>query len=287
MSRSDSSRGESDPGAIGGPAATQDGGGARIPGMLIAPDTPLATVLHPSPNIEPRRGGGGPDILLLHYTGMHSCQRAIQWLADPRSKVSCHYVIDTDGTVTQMVAESLRAWHAGVGVWAGSDDVNSRSIGIEIHNPGHDQGYPPFPEAQMRAVIALSRDIVRRHAIAPRNVLAHSDIAPTRKIDPGEAFDWPRLAREGVGHWVEPAALAVGDAVAVGEAGLARARRLLASYGYGIAGDADAAATATVVRAFQRHFRPARVDGIVDASTLDTLERLVASAAAAPAPPTA
>lgn len=240
------------------------------------------------------------DILLLHYTGMKSCERAIAWLADPRSKVSCHYVVDTDGTITQMVPEGLRAWHAGVSYWAGIDDVNSHSIGIEIHNPGHDDGYPMFPEAQMHAVIALCRDIVARNEIRPERVLAHSDVAPSRKIDPGEKFDWARLSRAGVGHWVEPAAPT--DAVAsdqnvaassmnrAAEADqgrgteasshreVSRARALLAAYGYAIPleGSADADFT-TVVRAFQRHFRPQRVDGLLDASTLDTLERLVAA----------
>ena len=255
-----------------------------LPAPPLVPDSRLVGRLHPSPNVEPRRGCSRPDILLLHYTGMRSCEKAIGWLADPRSKVSCHYVVDCDGTVVQMVAEALRAWHAGVASWGGVRDVNSHSIGIEIHNPGHDQGYPEFPEAQMAAVTALCRDIVARNAIPPERVLAHSDVAPARKIDPGEKLDWARLWAAGVGHWVQPAPLRMSTkadptvaALPAGAADTQRARHLLAAYGYGLAPDADAAEVATVVRAFQRHFRPARVDGTVDASTLDTLERLAAA----------
>src|SRR5690606_8241728 len=143
--------------------------------------------------------------LVLHYTGMMSAPRAIAWLAEPASRVSCHYVIDEAGLITQMVAESARAWHAGVGSWAGETDINSASIGIEIQNPGHDLGYPDFPEAQMKAVIDLSQDIIARNGIPSTRVLAHSDVSPGRKIDPGEKFDWAGLHAAGVGHWVAPA----------------------------------------------------------------------------------
>jgi N-acetylmuramoyl-L-alanine amidase len=123
--------------------------------LLAAADSPHVNALHPSPNIEPRQAGYRPDMLLLHYTGMHSCEKAIDWLARPESKVSCHYVVAEDGTITQMVAESMRAWHAGQSIWSGTTDINSCSIGIEIHNPGHAQGYPDFPDAQMDAVTRL------------------------------------------------------------------------------------------------------------------------------------
>lgn len=245
--------------------------------MIVRPDTRLSAHLHASPNIEPRRGRARPDILLLHYTGMLSGAKAIAWLADPRSRVSCHYVVDEDGAITQMVAEDRRAWHAGVGVWEGVGDVNSRSIGIEIHNPGHDLGYPDYPAAQMQAVTALCQDIIARQGIAAHRVLAHSDIAPDRKKDPGEKFDWAALASAGVGHWVEPAAVTPTGADANATA-ITHAQRLLSDYGYGIAasGTLDEA-TRKVVIAFQRHFRPARVDGALDASTIDTLQRLVAA----------
>jgi N-acetylmuramoyl-L-alanine amidase len=178
-----------------------------------------------------------------------------------------------------MVGESERAWHAGVGTWHGDSDINSRSIGIEIHNPGHELGYPDFPSAQMQAVIALAHDIVRRSAIPPERVLAHSDIAPDRKIDPGEKFSWSYLAARGIGHWVAPTPVSVrdpGEGPGSTAAAVGTAQRLLAAYGYGVprTGMLDAPTTA-VVAAFQRHFRPERVDGRIDGSTLDTLARLV------------
>ncbi len=247
--------------------------------MIKEPDSRLVRRVHAAANCEPRRGGVRPDMLLLHYTGMVSCERAIDWLARAESRVSCHYVVDVDGTITQMVAEADRAWHAGAGSWGGETDVNSRSIGIEIHNPGHELGYPDFPLPQMQAVAALSRDIVSRNGIAPERVLAHSDIAPDRKIDPGEKFDWAWLAGEGVGHWVmpEPILDAVAERLyAPTSAEVAQVQRDLAAYGYGVdvTGEPDAR-TASVVAAFQRHFRPARVDGRIDLSTRATLTRLL------------
>lgn len=249
--------------------------------MIRGADSSLVHAVHPSPNHEPRRGRAAPSILLLHYTGVASAALAIEWLATPASRVSCHYVIDEAGHITQMVPEAMRAWHAGEGAWAGDRDINSRSIGIEIHNVGHARGYPPFPDAQIGAVLALARDIVARHGIAPECVLAHSDVAPARKTDPGEKFPWDRLAAAGVGHWVTPAPLDTSDAgFAVGQQApqVAEMRALLAAYGYGIApGPAFDAATEAVVRAFQRHFRPARVDGRIDRSTLATLRSLHAA----------
>jgi N-acetylmuramoyl-L-alanine amidase len=235
--------------------------------------SPLRHHWCPSPNVEPRAGGARPDILLLHYTGMKSAESACAWLCNPRSKVSCHYVIDEAGRISQLVDEELRAWHAGESFWQGERDINSRSIGIEIHHPGQGHDHD-FPEAQMEAVVALSRDIVRRHRLRPERVLAHSDVAPARKIDPGERFDWRRLHFAGVGHWVEPAPLGIeGPATDIGQV-----QRQLARYGYGIeiTGRHDTQ-TAAVLRAFQRHFRQARVDGVADASTMDTLGRLIAS----------
>lgn len=234
----------------------------------------------PSPNIGPRRAAARPEMIILHYTGMGSAERACAWLCDPASGVSCHYLVDEAGRVTQMVDEAMRAWHAGVSSWKGQDDVNSRSIGIEIHNPGHGLGYPDFPEAQMQAVTGLCGAILRRHAIRPEMVLAHSDVAPGRKIDPGEKFDWRGLHRAGIGHWVEPVPLEAGPALRLGDGGDAvRAlQALLAHYGYGIeaSGHYDKAMEA-VVAAFQRHFRTQRVDGLADRSTLATLDRLVAA----------
>lgn len=241
---------------------------------LFKPDTALADAVFPSPNSGERRPGLHPTILVLHYTGMANAKKAIDWLSRPESQVSCHYVIDIDGRVTQMVPEAARAWHAGQSFWAGETDINSASVGVEIQNPGHADGYHTFPRAQMRSVRDLSLDIVRRHAIRPERVLAHSDIAPARKIDPGEKFDWRWLAKAGVGHWIEPLPVRDHDTADVLHGTIAEsARALLAAYGYGVG--ADDASLTSVVAAFQRHFRPARVDGFIDHSTFATLERLV------------
>jgi N-acetylmuramoyl-L-alanine amidase len=244
----------------------------------FAPDSPFVSHLAPSPNFGERRGRLRPDMLILHYTGMPSCEDAIRCLASPQSGVSCHYVVDEQGAITQMVPETLRAWHAGVSHWQGAEDINSCSIGIEIHNPGHDGGYPDFPDAQMAAVEALCLDIARRNGVPPRRVLAHSDVAPRRKIDPGEKFDWARLARAGIGHWVEPAGLTGEARFELGDAGdgVMALQRNLRAYGYGI--DATGAFdehTRIVVSAFQRHFRPTLVDGRADRSTVETLDALL------------
>ncbi|MFT3733200.1 MAG: N-acetylmuramoyl-L-alanine amidase [Hyphomicrobium sp.] len=247
--------------------------------MTFKPDTPLVNAVHPARNHEPRRGGAKASILVLHYTGMLSAEKAIDWLARPESGVSCHYVIDERGRITQLVREDLRAWHAGASYWRGETDINSHSIGIEIHNPGHQLGYPEFPAKQMKAVIALSTDIVRRHHIAPDNILAHSDVAPGRKIDPGEKFNWLQLAKEGLGLWVRPLPVRADDpGLGLGAEGPAvlAAQQNLAAYGYDVDAngrlDAD---TEKVLKAFQLHFRPRRVDGRLDRSTEVTLERLL------------
>lgn len=232
-----------------------------------------------SPNFGSRRAAGRrPDILLLHYTGMQSGEGAEAWLCDPASEVSSHYLVHEDGAIVQMVRESDRAWHAGKSSWRGETDINSRSIGIEIVNPGHAFGYPDFPGAQIEAVIGLCRGIVARHNIPPDRVLAHSDVAPGRKIDPGEKFPWDRLHRAGVGHFAAPAPIRSGACLTSGESGgqVEDLQSMLALLGYGIeiTGLFDAA-TKAVVEAFQRHFRPETVDGIADPSTLETLRNIV------------
>ncbi|WP_333795097.1 N-acetylmuramoyl-L-alanine amidase [Hyphomicrobium sp.] len=251
--------------------------------LIDRPDSPLVADLHPSPNIEPRRPGFVPSMLLLHYTGLPTVERALDVLSRPDCKVSCHYVVDETGRIIQMVAEEARAWHAGLSSWAGETDINSASIGIEIQNPGHTLGYPDFPATQMQAVAALSRDILGRHEIPPERVLAHSDVALGRKIDPGEKFDWAWLAAQGVGHWVAPAPLDEGDEgwpPGTERPEILHARAALAAYGYGVEteGGLDAHLQ-TAVRAFQLHFRQARCDGRLDSSTLDTLSRLTAARA--------
>lgn len=251
--------------------------------MTIAPDSPLATLWCPAPNREPRANGRAPDMLVLHYTGMESAEAALDWLTRAESKVSCHYLVDEDGRITQMVRESERAWHAGQSLWAGETDLNSCSIGIEIHNPGHDIDYRDFPEAQMRAVVALAGDILSRHKIPPARVVAHSDIAPGRKRDPGEKFDWAALARAGIGLYVPPVPAGEDQGLGLGDEGKAvlELQQDLAAFGYGveITGTFGKGLEA-VVQAFQRHFRPERVDGIADRSTRETLKRLLAAQAA-------
>ncbi len=245
--------------------------------MSIRADSACVTCCVAAANHEPRRDGRRPDLLLLHYTGMRSATGAVDWLTRAESKVSCHYAVDEHGMITQMVPETLRAWHAGVSHWAGEDDVNSCSIGIEIHNPGHHIDYWDFSPAQMAAVEALCVDIVRRNGIRPERVLGHSDVAPQRKDDPGEKFDWRRLAKAGVGLWVEPAPLQDDAGLDVHDCGpaVSRLQQRLKAIGYGVptSGTYDEA-TRRVVLAFQRHWRQTRCDGRADASTLETLTRL-------------
>jgi N-acetylmuramoyl-L-alanine amidase len=249
------------------------------------PDSRLVHHVWPSPNHDQRAGGLATDILLLHYTGMESTAAALARLCDPVAKVSSHYVVDEDGKITQLVPEARRAWHAGVSSWEGVADINSRSIGIEIGNVGHDLGYPDFPDAQIDAVIALCRDIIHRHHIRADRVLAHSDIAPARKADPGEKFPWERLHRAGVGAWVAPKPPST-PALGPGDRGdeVADLQDSLRRYGYAIepTGIYDEATTA-VVTAFQRHFRPACVDGRADRSTVAALQALLAARDGKPA----
>lgn len=247
--------------------------------MTFAPDCHLVTGVHAADNQEPRRGGVKPSLIILHYTGMPSAAKAIDWLSRAESGVSCHYVVDEEGRVTQLVPESLRAWHAGASYWRGETDLNSHSVGIEIQNPGHQHGYPDFPEAQMRGVIALAKDIMRRHPISVDGVLAHSDVAPGRKIDPGEKFNWALLAKEGLGIWVRPSPARSDDpGLGIGDRGprVVSAQEHLASYGYNVKPSGVLDETMEkVLKAFQSHFRPRRVDGRLDRSTEVTLERLI------------
>jgi N-acetylmuramoyl-L-alanine amidase len=243
-----------------------------------SPDSALVARFVASPNYGARRGYSRPNCLILHYTGMPTGEAALKALTDPASEVSAHYLIWEDGSIDQLVAESGRAWHAGRGSWKGETDLNSASIGIEIVNPGHDGGSPPFPLAQIEATIALAGDICARWAVAPERVLAHSDVAPARKRDPGEVFPWATLWRSGLGHWTKPAAISGSPLFAHEEEGppVRALQTMLALYGYGveITGVYDRQ-TRQVVTAFQRHFRPARVDGEADASTAATLKALI------------
>jgi N-acetylmuramoyl-L-alanine amidase len=241
-------------------------------------DSHLVTAVHPSPNLGERRGMKQPDMLVLHYTGMQDSRAALERLCEESSEVSAHYLVFEDGRIVQMVPETKRAWHAGLSSWGGESDINSRSIGIEICNPGHDFGYPKFPKQQIDAVIALCEDIVRRHRIRADRVLAHSDVAPARKQDPGEKFPWGALHRKGVGCWVRPAVTLRRKAFRLGDNGeeIRAAQEQLREYGYEItAGGKFDEQTKSVVAAFQRHFRPKRVDGVLDAQTRATLAKLL------------
>lgn len=249
--------------------------------MDFPPDSPIVNELSASPNFEPRAGGRSPDMIVLHYTGMPTAEGAlIRLCEDKEPRVSSHYLVHEDGSVVQLVQEAMRAWHAGISVWEGDTDINSRSIGIEIVNPGHDFGYPDFPERQIETVIALCKDIVARHKIRADRVLAHSDVAPGRKIDPGEKFPWRALHESGVGHFVMPKPFVSALELHMGDTGetVASAQKLFADYGYGINTDGDYnERTAEVVAAFQRHFRPSRIDGVYDSSTAQTLAHLLAT----------
>jgi N-acetylmuramoyl-L-alanine amidase len=204
----------------------------------------------PSPNFDER--AAEVSILVMHYTGMKDGPTAIARLAQPEAKVSAHYVVAEDGQIVRMVAEDKRAWHAGKSYWRGVTDINSASIGIEIVNPGHEWGYRPFPEIQIASVIALSRDIVKRHKITRGNVVGHSDIAPVRKVDPGELFPWDELARHRIAlprptkNLMDPLWNDASFLLA------------LERFGYDITDEKAA------IRAFQRRFRPEIIDGMVD-----------------------
>ena len=201
-------------------------------------------------------------MLVLHYTGMPTAAAALARLCDPAAEVSAHYLIDEDGSVHALVDEERRAWHAGVSFWRGQGDINSRSIGIELVNPGHEFGYRPFPVAQMAALAELATAILARHPIPPRNVVGHADIAPRRKEDPGELFDWAWLAGLGIGLW--PAAPLPGSEAEVAA--------MLSAWGY------ETADPSAALRAFQRHFRPSRCDGRADDETVGLLTALLSIA---------
>lgn len=214
-----------------------------------------------SPNFNDRAPGLPVDMLVIHYTGMETGEAALQRLCDKAAKVSAHYLIDEDGNVHRLVDEDKRAWHAGVAWWRGAMDVNGRSIGIELVNPGHEFGYRDFPDAQMTALEGLASSILKRHPIPARNVVGHADIAPSRKQDPGELFDWKRLADFGIGVWaegVEPVEMMPGEVMV-----------MLAAFGY------DVTNLQAAIIAFQRHFRPSLINGEPDGETAALLKALL------------
>jgi N-acetylmuramoyl-L-alanine amidase len=204
----------------------------------------------PSPNQDAR--DQPISMVVIHYTGMEHASAAIDRLRDPEARVSCHYLIGEDGQVVRMVPEERRAWHAGRSYWRGIQNVNDASIGIELVNPGHELGYRPFPEEQMRALLPLLAGIVDRYDIPRANVVGHSDVAPARKIDPGELFDWARLAKHGLAlprptkGLIDPLWTDGGFLLA------------LERFGYDVSSPVDA------VSAFQRRFRPEHIDGVIE-----------------------
>ena len=212
----------------------------------------------PSPNWDERPAGATIDMLVLHYTGMPTAAAALDRLCDPVAKVSAHYLIDEDGTVVALVPDAARAWHAGVSWWQGRGRLNDVSLGIELVNPGHEWGYRPFPEPQMAALVELGQALVDRWRIPAGRVVAHSDIAPDRKEDPGELFDWPRLARAGIGQWP--------GATLLRPPNEPEATTALSRIGY--PGSAQGVSLEIALRAFQRHYRPSRRDGSLDAETM-------------------
>jgi len=238
---------------------------------------PLRIVERRSPNHDARPDAAAIDILVLHYTGMKTADEALARLCDPAARVSAHYTIDRDGCVYAHVPEERRAWHAGVSWWAGETDINARSIGIELVNPGHEFGYVPFLPEQIEALIDLAGGILARHPIPPVRVLGHSDVAPARKEDPGELFPWPQLAEFGIGRWpVSSAAPAKSRSTLLPRAGKEDFVGSLARYGYGTPPHVDWPIEKTVA-AFQRHFRPACIDGIADAECESLLAALLAA----------
>lgn len=221
----------------------------------------MTPIQRPSPNFDSRKLP--ISMVVVHYTGMQSAAEALDWLANPAAKVSAHWVVAEDGQIVAMVDESNRAWHAGKSWWRGETDINSASIGIEIVNPGHEFGYRPFPADQMASVEHLVADAVRRHGIDASNVVGHSDIAPSRKEDPGELFDWPRLAAAG---------LARARPVGGFDPGWTDAGTIAALNRYGY----DVSEPKATVIAFQRRFRPGTIDGVIDAETRTILRGLLA-----------
>jgi N-acetylmuramoyl-L-alanine amidase len=239
----------------------------------------LRIVERPSPNHDAR--AAAIDMLVLHYTGMKTAEEALARLCDPSAKVSAHYTIGIDGCVYRHVPEERRAWHAGPSYWAGEANVNGRSIGIELVNPGHEFGYVPFTNDQIASLIDLAQGILARHAIPRARVLGHSDVAPARKTDPGELFPWKRFAENGIGLWPDaknlpPPCGEVDPAKPDRGGGDVSFASDLARFGYGVPPDVDVPLDA-VITAFQRHFRPSCIDGVTDSECAAILERLLAA----------
>ena len=232
----------------------------------------MKIIKSPSPNFENRPPSVSVNLLLFHYTGMKSASEAIARLCNPNSKVSAHYLIDEVGNIFSLVEENKRAWHAGVASWNDDVDINNISVGVEIANPGHEFGYSRYPERQMVAVETLSIDIIKRHSIRAARVLAHSDVSPSRKCDPGELFDWERLAAAGIGIW--PKMLPVSVDFEIGSIRQCQKQLKMIGYGLKITGVLDELTRDTIL-AFQRHWLPNRLTGKFDVETVWRMESVL------------
>ncbi len=233
-----------------------------------------------SPNFNDRPEKATIDILVMHYTGMKTADEALKRMCDPRAEVSSHYMVYEDGDIVNLVDEQKRAWHAGISCWRGTASLNDISIGIEIVNKGHEFGYAPFPQIQMESVSKLARDIMDRHGIEARNVVGHSDIAPSRKQDPGELFNWQSLAKDGIGLWPDIKKVKKGDEVLVQtgkeDVDVARVQKMLSDYGYHIRVDGYyGSKTEDVVKAFKRHFVPEYVNVCWDRLAEERMKKLL------------
>jgi len=232
----------------------------------------MKIIKNPSPNFENRPPSVSVNLLLFHYTGMKSAAEAIARLCSPKSKVSAHYLIDEVGNIFSLVEENKRAWHAGVASWNDDVDINNISVGIEIANPGHEFGYSRYPERQMIAVEALSIDIIKRHSIRAARVLGHSDVSPSRKCDPGELFDWERLAAAGIGIWPKISPVSVN--FEIGSIRQCQKQLKMIGYGLKITGVLDELTRDTIL-AFQRHWLPNQLTGKFDVETVWRMESVL------------
>lgn len=221
---------------------------------------------HPSPNFNDRKNGLTPEFIIFHYTGKKDTAEALAHLSDPKTEVSCHFLIDEEGNIYQMVDPDKRAWHAGVSSWKGKDDINSRSVGIELSNRNNE----PYTNQQLFALALLTKALMHKYSIPPENILGHSDIAPDRKQDPGAHFPWETLARHGIGRWPKPSLKDQFNAAAVAK-NQKRLRKLFARAGY----PTEKVTMEQLVTAFQRRFEQKTVDGIPKESTVAKLRALI------------
>lgn len=247
----------------------------------------LKITQHPSPNWNERpafEASGAPliDTVILHYTGMQSAEAALAHMCSPAAQVSAHYCVNEDGTACELVHPDKRAWHAGVSSWQGRENLNHTSIGIELVNPGHEFGYRDFPARQIETLLELLEQLRVRYDIPAARYLGHSDVAPARKMDPGEKFPWQTLAEGGFGLWPQKDVIDAGrnDGTFVAKKGMigadvASLNKILSLIGYSVfLGDSYTQSTQDALKAFQRHWRQSRVSGELDRGTQKVLDAI-------------